>query len=216
MRGAEMKKNIIGIGLMGLGIIGGQVARILLESEESLATKAGCAVILKKIKVIQQDLAQPKIKTIEPCLITIDEDEFFDTPGENTGRKGRRNRTNKKIDELLEVGQEILVQIAKEPLGTKGARVTTHLSIPGRYLVLMPTIDHLGVSRKIRTFAERKRLRDIVKEVKKDNLGVIVRTAGEEKAERELKKDFKNHLNNHEIKAYPISKFLERISESAL
>jgi homoserine dehydrogenase len=76
-----MEKDSIGIGLMGLGVIGGQIARVLLDRQESLAAKAGSGIVLKKIKVIQQDLAYQKIKNIEPCLITIDEDEFFNTPG---------------------------------------------------------------------------------------------------------------------------------------
>jgi len=66
---------------MGLGVIGGQVARVLLDRQESLAAKTGSGVVLKKIKVIQQDLSHLKIKDFEPCLVTIDEDEFFNTPG---------------------------------------------------------------------------------------------------------------------------------------
>ena len=81
MRGAEMKKNSVGIGLMGLGVIGGQVARVLLDKQESLSAKAGNTMNLKKIKVIQQDLSQPKVKEIKKGLLTTDEDVFFNTPG---------------------------------------------------------------------------------------------------------------------------------------
>ena len=64
----------------------------------------------------------------------------------------------------MKEGQDIIVQVAKEPLGTKGARLTSHVTMPGRFLVFMPTVDHVGVSRKIATREERNRLRGIVKE----------------------------------------------------
>ena len=66
------------------------------------------------------------------------------------------------IEELLEEGQEVLVQIAKEPIGTKGARITTHISLPGRHLVYMPTVNHIGISRRIEDEAEKERLRALV------------------------------------------------------
>jgi len=83
------------------------------------------------------------------------------------------------IEELLHVGQDILVQVSKEPIGTKGARLTTHVSLPGRHLVLMPTVTHIGVSRRIEDPTERERLRTIVREMTPDNLGFIVRTVSE-------------------------------------
>jgi ribonuclease G len=61
------------------------------------------------------------------------------------------------IEELLQEGQEILVQVSKEPIGTKGARITSHISLPGRHLVYMPTVDHVGISRRIENEAERER-----------------------------------------------------------
>jgi ribonuclease G len=84
-----------------------------------------------------------------------------------------------KIEDLLVEGQEILVQVAKSPIGTKGARITSHISLPGRFLVLMPTSSHIGVSRKIEDEAERLRLREMVFELRCDQLGYIVRTASE-------------------------------------
>ncbi len=98
----------------------------------------------------------------------------------------------RQITELLKEGQEILVQIAKEPLGTKGARVTSHIALPGRYLVYMPTIDHIGVSRKIASEQERLRLRNQILENKGALTGgFIVRTAGEGRSEEDLKADLK-------------------------
>ena len=97
-----------------------------------------------------------------------------------------------QIAELLKEGQEILVQIAKEPLGTKGARITSHVALPGRYLVYMPTIDHIGVSRKIATEEERLRLRNIILENRGSLTGgFIVRTAGQGRSEDEFKADLR-------------------------
>jgi len=97
-----------------------------------------------------------------------------------------------QIAEVLKEGQEILVQIAKEPLGTKGARITSHVALPGRYLVFMPTIDHIGVSRKIASEEERLRLRNIILENKGPlSGGFIVRTAGQGRSEEEFKADLK-------------------------
>ncbi len=94
------------------------------------------------------------------------------------------------IADLLKEGQEILVQIAKEPLGTKGARITSHIAIPGRFLVYMPTVNHIGVSRKISSSEERQRLRRIILDNRGDLPGgFIVRTAGEHKGEDEFKAD---------------------------
>ncbi|MBW2556716.1 MAG: ribonuclease E/G, partial [Deltaproteobacteria bacterium] len=99
-------------------------------------------------------------------------------------------RRERHIEELITEGQEIMVQAAKAPLGSKGARLTTHMSLPGRLLVLMPTSEHIGISRRIEDEAERHRLKEIIESIRKDNLGFIVRTAAEgaqkEKLEYEM------------------------------
>lgn len=89
------------------------------------------------------------------------------------------------IEQLIKEGQEIVVQVAKESIGQKGARLTTHLTVPGRYIVLMPGYEHVGVSRKIEEEEERERLRLILKEIKKDGMGLIARTvsAGHDREE---------------------------------
>ncbi len=98
----------------------------------------------------------------------------------------------KKIQELLKRGQELVVQIVKEETQIKGAAVTTYLSIPGRYLVLMPGTDHLGVSRKIEDEEERQRLKQILKGFKlPEGVGLIVRTASEGVPKREIQKDLR-------------------------
>ncbi len=94
-----------------------------------------------------------------------------------------------QIEDLLHEGQEILVQVSKEPLGSKGARITSHISLPGRHLVLMPMVDQIGVSRRIENETERRRLRDIVQSIKPPGFGLIVRTASEGKGEAELRQD---------------------------
>ncbi|HKV04147.1 MAG TPA: Rne/Rng family ribonuclease [Candidatus Acidoferrales bacterium] len=94
------------------------------------------------------------------------------------------------IADLLKQGQEIIVQIAKEPLGKKGARITSHVALPGRYLVYMPTLDHTGVSRKIALAEDRARLRHLVNEAKGSaGGGFIVRTAAGTAAPEEVRAD---------------------------
>lgn len=94
------------------------------------------------------------------------------------------------IEDLLHEGQELLVQVSKEPLGSKGARITSHISLPGRHLVLMPMVDHIGVSRRIENEAERRRLREILQKMKPTGFGLIARTASEGKDESDLAQDF--------------------------
>lgn len=93
------------------------------------------------------------------------------------------------IEDLIQEGEEVLVQISKEPLGSKGARITSHISIPGRHLVFMPTVDHVGVSRRIENEIERQRLKEIISQIKEPSCGVIVRTVSEHENADKLKAD---------------------------
>jgi ribonuclease G len=93
------------------------------------------------------------------------------------------------IEALLQEGQEIVVQVSKEPRGTKGARVTTYLSLPGRYLVYMPTVNHVGVSRRIDRDEERARLKEMVLRMRKPGSGYIIRTVSEGLSEEEFRSD---------------------------
>jgi ribonuclease G len=99
------------------------------------------------------------------------------------------SRYSLQIEDMLHEGQEVLVQVSKEPIGSKGARVTAHISLPGRYLVFMPTVDHIGVSRRIEDEGERKRLKEIVSRIKPPEVGFIVRTASEGRTEEDLLMD---------------------------
>ena len=112
------------------------------------------------------------------------------SPRDSSGEQA--SSSGPMISELLREGQEILVQVSKEPLGKKGARITSHIALPGRYIVYMPTVDHIGVSRKIASEEERSRLRRIIADNRHDLPGgFIVRTAGEGHDEREFIQDIR-------------------------
>jgi len=115
--------------------------------------------------------------------------------GRRGGKKFQRRREPQalpQITDLLKEGQEILVQIAKEPIGKKGARITSHIALPGRFLVYMPTVNHTGVSRKISSEEERQRLKRIIlSERDNGHGGFIVRTAAQGASEEELRADIR-------------------------
>jgi ribonuclease G len=106
----------------------------------------------------------------------------------------RAGRKERKIEDVVKEGQEILVQVIKEPMGTKGPRVTSELSIPGRYSVLVPEEEGVRVSRKISNRAEKKRLKGLASQLQPKDCCLIVRTVAEGKTERELRSDVKNLL----------------------
>ena len=112
------------------------------------------------------------------------------------GRSSMQSTNLPAISELLKPGQEILVQIAKEPIAKKGARITSHIALPGRFLVFMPTVNHTGVSRKIESDGERRRLKEILLSEKGEAAGgFIVRTAASGASEEELRSDLRFLLN---------------------
>jgi ribonuclease G len=106
-------------------------------------------------------------------------------------REGRKPKEMKNIQDLLKEGQEVIVQVAKDPIGTKGARITSHISLPGRHLVFMPTVDHIGISRRIEKDGERRRLREIVDRMRPDGTGFIVRTVAESVEAQKLEADIR-------------------------
>ncbi|HTZ18392.1 MAG TPA: Rne/Rng family ribonuclease [Dissulfurispiraceae bacterium] len=93
------------------------------------------------------------------------------------------------IEELIQEGQEILVQVAKDPMGTKGARVTSYVTLPGRYCVLMPNVEHIGISRRIENEETRAQLKAVAAEIKPDGFGIIMRTASEDASAEEIRRD---------------------------
>lgn len=122
-----------------------------------------------------------------PLALPEDDGEGDDDGGR--GGNARRKRDVPPIEEQLREGQEVLVQVVKDPIGTKGARVTSHISLAGRHLVFMPTVDHIGISRQIASESERKRLRNIANEMRPRGGGFIVRTASAGISSRFLKRD---------------------------
>ena len=116
-----------------------------------------------------------------------------DGNGKSSGRgRGKgRGRVSRKtpIRDVLKEGQKIVVQVSKGPISTKGARVTSHVSLPGRYAVYMPTIDHIGVSKRIGNDRERRRLRDVIESCKPPSGGLIVRTVAKGLTKGGLKAD---------------------------
>ncbi len=98
-------------------------------------------------------------------------------------------------EDNLTVGAEIMVEIVKDAMGTKGPRATTHFSIPGRYVVVMPSVDYVGISRRIESVEERSRLRKLAEKIRPKGMGVIVRTVAEGHTEEELARDFQ-YLSN--------------------
>ncbi|NLK07221.1 MAG: Rne/Rng family ribonuclease [Firmicutes bacterium] len=122
-------------------------------------------------------------------LYVDDAHNYADLSGNSRRRRRNGRRRGKGIENVLKQGQSIIVQVTKEPIGTKGARIVTNLTIPGRYLVLMPTVEHIGISRRIQNEKERERLKKITKSLKPKGMGIIVRTLAEDKSEAELAQD---------------------------
>ena len=143
--------------------------------------KGRVANVLPGMQAAFVDIGQDRNAFLYAGDILADTSDFeFEKKSEHPNLKPGR------IEDMVSEGQEIMVQVLKQPGGTKGARITTHVTLPGRMLVLMPTVNHVGVSRRIEDEQERNRLKDIVEELKPDDMGVIVRTAAVGKDEDEL------------------------------
>lgn len=141
--------------------------------------------------------------TSDELLIALDESDDEEDDSESDAEGGESERSpsaprrnirrsalrQQRIKDVLKVGQELLVQVIKGPRSTKGARVSTRISLPGRYLVLMPEADNLGVSRKIEDPKERDRLKKIGDKLREPGFGLIIRTEAEEQTEQELRQD---------------------------
>ncbi len=153
------------------------------------------------------DIKTDNYENLEEAFSEEEEDEFNDPEDDNTKRPPMAGTTVKgdvNIIDLISEGQEMLVQVAKSPMGTKGARITSHISLPGRFLVLMPTSNHIGVSRRIEDEEERQRLKDMVTRQRNNNLGYIVRTAAEGVTEEKVAQEisFLKNLWNSIQKKY--------------
>ncbi|MBF0567936.1 MAG: Rne/Rng family ribonuclease [Nitrospirae bacterium] len=176
---------------------GGQLVEFYVErkKEASLVGNIFKGKVVKILPGMQSafvDIGLEKAAFLYVADIKTEVDDFSefledtDVPLELPGRRARSDLT---ISELIQEGQEVLVQVSKDPIGTKGARGTSYITIPGRYLVLMPTIEHVGISRRIVNVEERQRLRAIIDEIRPKGYGLIVRTASENSDIDELRKD---------------------------
>jgi len=185
-----------------------QVAEIFIERERQRGVvgniyKGRVSKVLPGMQsaFVDVGLERDAFLYVSDVLEPDDEDEADDEEdngggrsgdGQGGGRRGRDRGPLPKIDDLLKQGQEVLVQIVKEPLGTKGARITSHATLPGRFLVFMPTVDHIGISRKIESREERSRLRGIVRAFRQERDftgGVIIRTAAQGRPEQDILDD---------------------------
>lgn len=114
-----------------------------------------------------------------------------DALGQEFFNKDETEYSDISIKDVVKQGQEIIVQVIKEPIASKGARVTTNITLPGRYVVLMPNTTYVGISRKINNSDERERLKNEIEEIKPSNMGVIVRTVAEGKSKEDFREDIK-------------------------
>jgi len=127
---------------------------------------------------------------VDPNLASAEHEPQGEAPtGRGRRRRNTRHRARVPIEQQLKRNQEIIVQVAKEPIGTKGARLTSFISLPGRHLVYTPTSNHVGISRRIESAEERARLRGAVRELAPAQGGFIVRTACEGVSKREIQRD---------------------------
>lgn len=131
-----------------------------------------------QLEINDDDESEPIASSIDKSQASVEEVLVSD----------RTEPSRIPIQDLIKEGQHVLCQVAKDPLGTKGARITTHISLPGRNLVYMPTVPHFGVSKKIEDESEKNRLRSLIAKVKPKG-GVIIRTAGEGATEESLRSD---------------------------
>ncbi len=181
-----------------VGLIeGGQIVEFYVErkKEASLVGNIYKGKVVKILPGMQSafvDIGLEKAAFLYVADIRTEVEEFeqfLEDEEEPLALQTRRGRTDTPINELIQEGQEIIVQVSKDPIGTKGARVTSYVTLPGRYLVLMPTIEHIGISRRIVDQDERERLKALVEEIKPKGHGLIIRTASDHASKDELNKD---------------------------
>jgi ribonuclease G len=177
-----------------------ELAELFVERAEQRRTvgdvyKARVNAVLPGMQSAFVDMGLPKTGFLHASDLaeSLSALEDLSDADEATGDHKRRRRAPvPKIEDHLKKGQEVLVQITKESIGTKGPRVTQQISLPGRFCVLMPGVDHIGVSRRIEERAERQRIKAIISDLKPKHVGVIARTVGEGKGDAEYAADIKH------------------------
>jgi ribonuclease G len=167
---------------------GSDVLTAAVEAQGDVAAVVAPAVVGETDKIEAQ-------KTQAPRDVRFKEKEKKEERNRDRDRERQRKseppKKQQRIEDLLKVGQEVLVQVSKDPISTKGARITSHISIPGRHLVFMPTVDHVGISRRIGNEKERRRLRDTVERLRPPGTGFIVRTVAENVPQEKLEADIR-------------------------
>ncbi|MBI5639616.1 MAG: Rne/Rng family ribonuclease [Nitrospirae bacterium] len=178
---------------------GGQVVEFYVERKRD-ASLVGNIYKGKVVKILPGmqssfvDIGLEKAAFLYVADIKADTGEYaplFEDEDKETSLEliPRRCRSEMTIEDIIQEGQELLVQVSKDPIGSKGARVTSYITMPGRYLVLMPDVEHVGISRRISNEEERARLKAIVDTIKPEGYGLIIRTASEESTEEDIRKD---------------------------
>ncbi len=166
--------------LMG-NIYRGKVVRVLPGMQAAFVDVGLDRTAFLYVSDVHKDFTE-----LEKMLLEGNINGDFGLLGSSRTQANHFQRDSLLIEDLLKEGQEIMVQVTKEPIGNKGARLTSHISIPGRHLVLMPTVNHIGVSRKIEDKGERERLKEIIQEIRPCDIGFIVRTVSEGNPQEKL------------------------------
>ncbi len=178
---------------------GGQVVEFYVERKRDASLvgniyKGKVVKILPGMQSAFVDVGLEKAAFLYVADIKADTDEYAplfedEEKGNPIELISRKVRCEIAIEEIIQEGQELLVQVSKDPIGSKGARVTSYITLPGRYLVLMPDVEHIGISRRISNEEERNRLKAIVEKIKPTGYGLIIRTASEDSTEEDIQKD---------------------------
>lgn len=197
--GSEILTNVTGGETRVALLEGGQVVEFYIERKRDASLvgniyKGKVVKILPGMQSAFVDIGLEKAAFLYVADIRADTDEYAPMFEEEEKDKSielfpGRGRSDVSIEELIQEGQELLVQVSKAPIGTKGARVTSYITLPGRYLVLMPNVEHVGISRRISREEERTRLKEIVDRIKPPGFGLIIRTASEDSLEEDIIRD---------------------------
>ncbi len=179
----------------------GLLAEFLIERKEEMGIagniyKGKVSRVLPGMQAAFVDIDMEKAAFLHASdFSSVPEDvQLITSPGEDVEVEAVRKRVphhRLPLEKQLSRDEAILVQVAKDPLGTKGARVTSHISLPGRYMVFMPGTKHIGISRRIESEEERKRLKEIAESVLTEHGGFILRTASEGRSKREIQRDLR-------------------------
>jgi ribonuclease G len=177
---------------------GGQVVELYIERKRdaSLVGNIYKGRILKILPGMQSafiDIGLEKAAFLYVGDIMTEMDAFYspflEADTEHNDTIPKHGNGGLSIEELIREGQDILVQVSKDPIGTKGARVTSYITLPGRYVVLMPNVEHVGISRRIEDEDGRQRLKEIALEIKPKGYGLIMRTASDSGTKEDIRKD---------------------------